>query len=124
VFERLSTIYISRNIGVMIFASNKFERNVGTFGGAISINSPDFQYGYSNNNNLLRPLVIIADNIFNKNMAYFSGNAVYIRNTLPMRDLHKLCVGVLTTGNYFGYNIGLKKHNGGAMTIVCDIIPR
>ena len=39
-FERMSVIYISRNLGNVIFEGNKFLSNIGTFGGAISINSP------------------------------------------------------------------------------------
>lgn len=41
-FERLGLIYISRNRYPMIFRQNKFWRNIGTFGGAITINSPNF----------------------------------------------------------------------------------
>lgn len=41
-FERLSPIYISRNRDKMIFAGNRFENNIGTFGGAVLVNSPDF----------------------------------------------------------------------------------
>ena len=41
-FERLSVIYISRNRKLMYFKDNRFYRNTGTFGGAISINSPNF----------------------------------------------------------------------------------
>ena len=42
-FERLSVIYISRNRRLMYFKNNRFYRNVGTFGGAITINSPNFK---------------------------------------------------------------------------------
>ena len=35
-------IYISRNRDKMIFAGNRFENNIGTFGGAVLVNSPDF----------------------------------------------------------------------------------
>lgn len=40
--ERLSTIYISRNVGNMIFYTNTFYRNVAGFGGALTINSPNW----------------------------------------------------------------------------------
>ena len=53
---------------------NDFDKNIGTFGGAIKINSPNFLAGKE-------PYVIIVDNTFFNNMAYFSGNAIYIRNT-------------------------------------------
>jgi hypothetical protein len=42
-FERLSVIYISRNKKSMIFTNNAFDSNIGTFGGAITINSPNQQ---------------------------------------------------------------------------------
>jgi hypothetical protein len=42
-FERLSVVYISRGRGLMYFKNNRFYRNTGTFGGAITINSPNFQ---------------------------------------------------------------------------------
>ena len=38
-FERMSLIYISRNRGTIIIYGNNFTENIGTFGGAISINS-------------------------------------------------------------------------------------
>jgi hypothetical protein len=41
-FERMSVIYISRNKRQIYFKENKFWRNTGTFGGAITINSPNF----------------------------------------------------------------------------------
>jgi hypothetical protein len=40
--ERMSVIYISRNKKPMYFKQNRFWRNTGTFGGAITINSPNF----------------------------------------------------------------------------------
>jgi hypothetical protein len=41
--ERLSIVYISKNIGNQIFYKNTFLRNIATFGGAITINSPNWQ---------------------------------------------------------------------------------
>lgn len=52
-FERLGVIYISRNRDKIIIRNNKFYRNSGTFGGAITINSPDYFTGLND------PLVII-----------------------------------------------------------------
>ena len=40
--ERMAVIYISRNKRQMYFKENTFWRNTGTFGGAITINSPNF----------------------------------------------------------------------------------
>lgn len=53
-FERLSVIYISRNLNMMYFKNTIFNRNVGTFGGAITINSPNFQNTSTNS-----PFVVV-----------------------------------------------------------------
>jgi hypothetical protein len=44
-YERLGLIYISRNKDVVIIKDNTFKKNIGTFGGAITINSPDWNQG-------------------------------------------------------------------------------
>ena len=44
-FERLSgAIYISRPTKPVVFIGNKFTENIGLFGGAVSINSPNFAF--------------------------------------------------------------------------------
>lgn len=73
-FERLSVIYISRNRKPMIFSGNTFTGNTGTFGGAISINSPNFR-------TINTPYLVILSCIFLKNQGFFGGNALYMRNT-------------------------------------------
>ncbi len=73
-YERLSLIYISRPKELVLIKDNQFNRNIGTFGGAIAINSPDWNKGK-------QPHIIIRQNMFDGNMAYFSGNAIYIRST-------------------------------------------
>ena len=61
-------------------------------------------------------------------MAYFSGNAVYIRNTMVKgTGQEKLnstwgCAGVNLIENSFINNIGMKVHNGGAVSAYCHII--
>lgn len=40
--ESLSMIYISKNRGNIVFAQNNFEKNIAMFGGAITIDAPDF----------------------------------------------------------------------------------
>jgi hypothetical protein len=77
-FERLSVIYISRNRDSTIIKDNTFKQNIGTFGGAISINSP--RWSASDTTKL--PYVVMRGNKFTGNMAYFSGNAIYIRPTM------------------------------------------
>lgn len=57
------------------------------FGGAITINSPDFQ-------NSKKPFVITSNNTFTKNMAYLSGSALYIRNTKRDDQKNLWCGGV------------------------------
>lgn len=61
-------------------------------------------------------------------MAYFSGNAVYIRNTMVkganQENLNSTwgCAGVNLIENSFINNIGMKVHNGGAVSAYCLII--
>ena len=59
-FERLSVIYVSRNLMMMYFKDNTFFMNTGTFGGAITINSPNF----STND---RPFLVIQTCTFTNN---------------------------------------------------------
>ena len=54
-------------------------------------------------------------------MAYLSGNAVYIRYKLRKNVIkNSNCGGVLISDNIFEGNTGLKIHNGGAITAICD----
>lgn len=56
-------------------------------------------------------------------MAYFSGNALYIRNTLPKTKVEThYCGGADVSGNTFENNAGLKIHNGGAISAVCEYL--
>ena len=89
-FERLGVIYISRNNGPMIFRNTSFYDNIGTFGGAITISSPD----YKGSNEFGRPFVVIKNCIFERNMAYFSGNAVYLRMTKLSTNLRESCTNL------------------------------
>ena len=53
-------------------------------------------------------------------MAYFSGNAVYIRVAKNDTDYAGVCgSGILIDNNYFGENIGTKLTNGGALSVIC-----
>ena len=109
-------IYISRNKDKIVIEGNNFSQNIGMYGGAVTINSPDWSLGMS-------PAVVIANNSFTGNMAYLSGNAVYIRT--PQNDLvsNSFCGGVTLENNSFTGNIGLKIHNGGAVSFVCSVLP-
>ena len=65
--------------------------------------------------------MVISANNFYSNMAYFSGNAIYIRNTLykPQLSGSLVCAGVNLIGNNFINNFGMKVHNGGAVAAYC-----
>jgi hypothetical protein len=86
---------------------------MGTFGGAFLINSPDFVYGQD-------PFTIISNSRFYYNFAYFSGNAGYVRSTIKGANHYMVAGGILVEYSTFQYNIGMKKTNGGALTITQD----
>ena len=106
-YETYSPIFISSNKGPMIFVANNFTSNIGTIGGVINIQTPNFEAAMSDFElknssswtfrscstcnptnhshhglNETLPFIIIKDNRFEKNMAYFAGNAFYILNRL------------------------------------------
>ena len=58
------------------------------FGGAITINSPDF----SSSN---FPAIVFKNNYFEHNMAYLSGNSIYVRFVKNQEESN--CAGVLST---------------------------
>lgn len=103
---------------------------MGTFGGAITINSPDWDRSVLSTSTVsatasahnIKPFVIIVSNSFSNNMAYFSGNAIYIRNTQRSTDLTNICGSAWLDSNTFTNNIGTKKHNGGAVTASCKYL--
>ena len=43
--ENISAFVIKGNRGPMIFVNNTFSENIGTTGGVIHIESPDFRFG-------------------------------------------------------------------------------
>jgi hypothetical protein len=95
------------------------------FGGAINIDSPNWTHSQESYEPDNRPYVILSNNKFKRNMAYVAGNAVYIRMTADVSDplIEQACGGgVLVEKNGFYNNIGLKKTNGGAMSIVCSYL--
>ena len=114
IVERASVIYISRSRNTVIIDSNTFLRNIGVFGGAITINSPD-----QSSPNF--PAIVFKNNYFESNMAYLSGNSIYVR--LAKRQESGSCGGVFSSQNYHYQQTGLKIHNGGAATFVCQVVP-
>ena len=83
--EKHSTIYIAFHESPLIMSSNTFDSNVGLFGGAVTIESPNFysgDYGVDPAyDQVYKPYTLIHDNNFYRNQAYMSGNAFYIRST-------------------------------------------
>ena len=147
-YESYSPIFISANKGAMMFIANNFTQNIGTIGGVINIQSPNFEQAMSdfevknssswtfkscsscsptthaeNSLNETLPVIIIKDNIFERNMAYFAGNAFYISSTLrstALFDYLQFCgAGIMIEDNLFENNIGMKRHNGGAGVVRC-----
>ena len=124
--ENVAAFMIKGNKGPMIFTGNNFRENIGTTGGVIHIESPEFRF----DNN---PYIIIHNNKFYNNMAYWAGNTFHIQMKMRMAngydhaagsDAWQTCgSGILIDDNYFYGNIGLKKHNGGVGVIRCTHTP-
>jgi hypothetical protein len=62
-----------------VFENNTFENNVGLHGGAIHIDQQLSQHDNQTHVNDLTTFIYFKNNSFSKNMAYFEGNAVFIR---------------------------------------------
>ena len=123
-YESVSTLMIMANKGPLIIKNNTFEENIGTLGGAIHIMSPDFESNADSTEVNSHPYIYIENNTFSKNMAYFAGNAIYMGHTVkritPFVDHLYVCgAGVSIENNIFEGNVGLKKHNGGAILHRC-----
>ena len=87
--------------------------------------SPNFEANADSNVTNSHPYVYFANNTFEKNMAYFAGNAIYLGHTVKrytsFQDYRRVCgAGVHIDTNHFEGNIGLKKHNGGAIRHICQ----
>jgi len=82
-YEKLGLIYVARNKDLILIKGSKFTQNIGFFGGAVTIDSPNWREG-------TQPHVVLHSNEFDKNMAYFSGNAVYIRPTIQNNSINSL----------------------------------
>ena len=79
--ENYTPIYIADNEGPMLFIKNTFKNNTAIFGGAVSIDNPNFQTEKRPNSKQQDPAVIFRDNLFSNNQAYLSGNALHVRYT-------------------------------------------
>jgi hypothetical protein len=100
----------------MYFKDNRFWRNSGTFGGAITINSPNFR------KTSYRPYLVVINCRFEQNQAYFGGNAIYMRNTKRKELSTDVCGGAYIKDSTFNQHVGLKTHSGGAIAGVCEYI--
>ena len=84
-YESAVPIFIRANHGPMIFVNNTFSENIGTSGGAIQILSPNFEsHNQTGYNTTYKPYVIMQNNNFTKNMAYFAGNAFHITSSVRL----------------------------------------
>ena len=87
-YETVSPIYIYANTGPVVLKGNNFLENIGTSGGAVHISSPRFEQSMPNEAGVAQvngqAFVVMANNIFERNMAYFAGNALYIRPTMTI----------------------------------------
>ena len=93
-------------------------------GGAIHIMSPDFESNADSTEANSHPYILMENNTFTKNMAYFAGNAIYMGHTVKrvtsfVDHLNVCGAGVAIHNNIFEGNVGLKKHNGGAILHRC-----
>jgi hypothetical protein len=55
-------------------------------------------------------------------MAYLSGNSIHVRVVKSQES--GFCGGVLSYQNYHYKQAGLKIHNGGGATFVCQVVSR
>jgi len=105
--ERQSLIYISKPEQPVIIRSNTFKSNLGIFGGAVFVDSPNMQvnnaYKYDTPSPNLRPIVLVQENTFTGNSAYSAGNAVYLRGTrvrdTEQNELKQTCGGFHVLNN-------------------------
>jgi len=93
--EAQSTVLIAFPQKLVVFDNNTFTDNIGFMGGAIIIDSPNFVANGAKSNTYntpeLRPNIIIYKNTFERNMAYSSGNAVYMRSTIIDKIDNTIC---------------------------------
>ena len=112
-------------------SSNTFESNVGLFGGAVSIDSPNYvdaDFSQDVHSNVkYRPYIMLEGNTFQYNQAYLSGNAVHARFTRQEGvsfDTKQACgAGTRFKLNYFLDNAPIiHASNGGAVSLECDFV--
>ena len=125
--EKHSAVYISFSENPILFSDNTFESNTGVFGGAFSIDTPNFMALDFTDDSRLKPFIVIQRNTFQYNQAYLSGNAVYTRFTRQRGVEHEskqACgTGIEFKSNKFYYNAPIiQASNGGAVSLECDFV--
>jgi hypothetical protein len=116
---------------MVIFDDNVFEGNVGLVGGAVSIDTPNFNISdYSSRFPVkpwLRPATVFHKNVFERNQAYWSGNAVHLRSR-RLKDAedeeNQVCGGGfhLQYNQFVNNSAVLVSTTGGAVSVECDWI--
>ena len=129
--ETHSVVFISRHENPILLEENTFLQNVGIFGGAVAIDTPNFVYGdYGVDPKTdfnMKPFAVFKANNFTLNQAYASGNALYVRNTRQdgaTKETKKVCgAGMHIENNNFLDNTAVNHaSNGGAVSLECDFV--
>ena len=99
---------------------------MGTLGGAVAIDSPNF-VDDSEESLSVQPYVIIKGNQFVQCQSYISGNAIYFRATrqrLSLNETEEACgAGLNVVANTFTENSPITHTaNGGAVSLECDFV--
>ena len=63
----------------VVLENNTFDSNIGIHGGAIHIDLSDFHHVIPRVSERYSPSIVIQNNTFMRNQAYFDGNAIYIK---------------------------------------------
>jgi len=102
----------------LVFENNTFDSNIGMHGGSIHI---DFQQKNLNLTKIteLSPYILLKNNSFARNMAYFEGNSVFIRGAQNASFINQTSslLHVLIEKCTFTKNYGLNVGKGAALVI-------
>jgi len=74
-FEMASPIIISRPKERVVLLGNEFGRNMGLFGGVLTLNAPNWAAGKT-------PVLVLKDNYYFMQAAYLSGNNIHFRGII------------------------------------------
>jgi hypothetical protein len=122
-YESVSAIYIKEKVGKpIIFEDNLFQGNVGLFGGAVHIEMSPHNTKVHSKSQLTesQPFILMRNNTFDKNMAYFEANAVFIKNfklasNVEVDNMDYLNLEI--TNCTFTKNFGMLRGNGAALVV-------